>query len=107
MSPEFYAIAAALVGIMGSARLVRLIVNDSYPPVVWLRIKWDDKTHKSLWNKLMHCPWCLSPYTTAVVLAWYLLSDGWARDAWWIFNGWLAASYVASWVVFHDEDGSE
>jgi hypothetical protein len=108
MRPEFIAVAAALVGVLGTARFVRLVTADEFPPTEWLRLKWAVLVGEK-WGKLLNCLWCFSPYATAVNLAWFLLSDGsefW-RFAWWVANGWLAASYAASWLVFHDEDGSE
>lgn len=101
MNHEFVVVVAAIVGVLGTARLTRLIVADSYPPSVWLRIKWDTLTHDGPWSKLVHCAYCASPYIAAPNLAWAVLSD--LHWSWWIFNGWLAASYVASLVVFWDE----
>lgn len=101
-SPLVTLILASIVGIVGGARLTRLIVDDAYPPVVKFRAWWDGRTEESLWNKLFHCPWCLGPWVIAVVIL-----SGWLSHlhiAWWVFWGWLAASYVASWIVFHDED---
>lgn len=92
---------AAVVGTLGSARLTRLMVADSYPPSVKLRIWWKDKV-KNLWEPLLTCPWCFAPYVVAINLAVAYLSN--LHTAWWLVNGWLAASYVASWIVFHDED---
>lgn len=102
MRPEFVYVAAAVVGILSAGRLVRLFVEDSYPPSIWLRTKWDTITHDGPWSKLAHCPWCAGPYPAAAILAWGYLSD--LHWSWWLFNGWLAGSYVASWIVFHDED---
>lgn len=101
MSPEFVYVAAALVGVLGSARIVRLVTSEDFPPAVWLRIKWDGWTNDGPWSKLGHCLWCLSPYVVAPNLAWALLSD--LHWTWWVFNGWLAASYVASIIVYFDE----
>ena len=93
---------AALVGILSSARLTRLLTQDVWPPVVWLRIKWDDWTEDyGDWNKLFHCHWCMGPWTTAVIGAW-----GWASNlhwTWWAFNIWLAAAYLNSMIVERDE----
>ena len=93
-----------IVGVIASGRITRLIVNDDYPPIVKFRIWWDNHV-TGLWNKLMHCPWCLGPWVTLVVgfLAW--LTDYYGvQIGWWIVFGWLAASYATSWVVYHDED---
>jgi len=103
----FVIIAAVAVGVLGSARVVRLITADKFPPVVRFRIWWDAHTERTPgegWNLLAHCLWCLAPWVVAADLAWALLSD--LQAAWWVVNGWMAASYVASWLVFHDEDGS-
>lgn len=102
MRPEFIIVAAVVVGVVGTARLVRLVTSDTFPPTVWWRIKWAEITNDNEWSKLFSCLWCFSPYVTAANLAWALLSD--LHWAWWVFNGWMAASYVASWLVFHDED---
>jgi len=93
--------AAVVVGILSVARLTRLVTQDSFPPAVWLRVKWDDITDGSGWNTLLHCHWCLAPWLTIPVGLW-----GWLTDlhwSWWAFNGWLAAAYVASMVVERDE----
>lgn len=104
MSATFIAIAAVIVGVVGTARIVRLVTADEFPPTEWLRTQFLARVGER-WGKLLNCLWCFSPYATAVTLAWWLLSDGsefW-RWAWWIFYGWLAASYAASWLVYHDE----
>lgn len=98
-------VAAAIVGVLACGRMVRLITADKWPPVVAFRIWWDSKTERDDgegWNLLFHCLWCLAPWVVAADLAWALLSD--LQVAWWIVNGWLAASYATSWVVYHDED---
>lgn len=96
----FYA-AAILVGIISTARLTRLITQDEFPPSVWFRIKWDNATDGSSWNTLFHCHWCLAPWLVIPVAAWAWFSD--FHIAWWILNGWLAASYLVSIVVEKDE----
>jgi hypothetical protein len=102
VNPHFYYVAAAVVGILAAGRITRLITADSFPPAVKFRMWWDDRTDGTLWNPLFHCPWCFAPYASAAVLAWALLSN--FHWTWWVFNGWLAGSYIVSWVVFHDED---
>jgi hypothetical protein len=94
-------VAAVVVGILSAARITRLITQDSYPPAAWIRRKWDDLTDDGQWSTLVHCHWCFAPWATALVMAWGLLTD--FQTAWWIFNGWLAASYLASMVVERDE----
>ena len=102
MSREFVIIAAVVVGVVATARFTRLVVSDSFPPIVRIRMGWDRLTRDGSWSELAHCPWCFAPYATAANLAAAILSD--LHPAWWIVNGWLAASYAASWIVFHDED---
>jgi hypothetical protein len=94
-------IGAVVVGTMSAARLTRLLTQDSFPPVVWFRMKWDDRTHESGWNILFHCHWCLSAWMVLPILLWGWLSD--LHVSWWIFNGWLAAAYAAAMIVERDE----
>lgn len=100
-------VLAVVVGIISVARTARLIVWDEYPPTVWLRIKWDDWTHRSAWNKLLHCQFCLTPYLTAGLFIWYLIAERNGSDLglaiWWIANGIWAASYLAAIVVAYDQ----
>lgn len=93
--------AAIVVGVLSIGRIVRLVTQDSFPPSVWLRIKWDNLTDESGWNPLLHCHWCLAPWIVAPIGAWALLSD--FHISWWLFNGWLAISYGASMIVERDE----
>lgn len=95
-------VAAVVVGILASARFTRLVVADKFPPSMWVRMKFAEITKDGSWSTLVQCPWCFAPYVVAADLAWALLSN--TDTVWWIVNGWLAASYAASWVVYHDED---
>lgn len=92
---------AAFVWIVSSARITRLITQDSFPPVVWLRIKWDDKTDGNGWNVLFHCHWCMSFWVTAIIGGWGYLSN--LHWTWWIANITLAASYLSAMTVERDE----
>jgi hypothetical protein len=96
-------LAAAVVGVLSAARITRLVVADTFPPSARLRMAYDKVTGDSEWSTLVHCPWCFGPWASAIVLAWGLLTD--FHTPWWVFNGWLGGSYIASWIVFHDEDG--
>ena len=40
MQVEIETIAAFLVGVIATGRLTRLVVDDDWPPVVWLREKY-------------------------------------------------------------------
>jgi hypothetical protein len=92
---------AVVVGILSAGRLTRLITQDTFPPAVWFRMKWDDWTDDTAWNPLFHCHWCLSPWLTLPIGLWGWLTD--LHIAWWVFNGWLAAAYVVAMVVERDE----
>lgn len=101
---EFTVLAA--VFIVASARITRLIVADTFPPSVKLRIWYEDRASGG-WESLLSCPWCFG-FWAVVANA----GAGWAAhaiaspvwSAWAILNGLLAASYVVSYLVFHDED---
>lgn len=97
--------AAALIGVVGVARLTRLITSDSWPPAEWFRVAFANWTRHGSWSVLVTCPFCAAPYVAAAALAWALLSDldGWDGWAWWVFWGWLAGSYAASMIVVRDE----
>ena len=93
-------IAAIVAGTLGTARATRLVVDDDYPPVVWLRDAWRRLTNDGPWATLVDCAFCAAPYLAAANLAWAILSD--LHPAWWIVNTWLAVAYLAAIVVVHD-----
>lgn len=95
---------ATAVYVLGSARITRLFVHDIYPPVAWIRMKWDDLTDGSGWNALFHCHWCFAPYVTVVTAAVFALGlvVPWVAWTWWIGMGILSASYLAAMVVERD-----
>lgn len=92
-------VLAAIVGVVGVARLTRLVVDDDFPPVVWLRTLYLSHTSAS-WGVLVSCPFCVAPYFGALALAWAEVSH--LHWTWWVFWGWLAGSYVASMIVVRD-----
>lgn len=100
---------AGLLVIVAAARLTRLVTQDSYPPVAWLRSKWDDATADSDWNVLLHCHWCLAPWMVLPLwlATYFALADHRPEfEVWhllWLFIGWMALSYPASWIVNNDE----
>lgn len=95
-------IAAFVIGALGSARVARLIGFDTYPPIAWLRSKWDAWTEHSEWNKLVHCPYCSTPYIAAANLTWAYCTE--LQTAWWITNILLAGAYAAAYFVVYDGD---
>ncbi|ALY10551.1 hypothetical protein FDH86_gp016 [Arthrobacter phage Tank] len=94
-------IIAFIVGSLSAGRITRLLTQDSFPPIAWLRIKWDDKTDGSSWNILFHCHWCMSMWVTIPIGLWAWLSN--LHPSWWVFNAIMAASYVAPMIVERDE----
>jgi hypothetical protein len=98
---ELVVAAAASVGVVAAARLTRLVTKDHWPPMSWVRRKYVEATRGTEWSVLAECPFCVAPYVVAADLAWALRSD--LDRPWWVVNGWLAASYAASWIVVRDD----
>jgi hypothetical protein len=98
-------LAAIIVGIVGVARLTRVIVHDDFPPAVWWRIKWSTWTKDGPWAKLFLCWWCLSFWVALFCIGWFLLGDvhPFFLWSWWIFWGALAGSYLATMLIVRDE----
>lgn len=94
-------LAVGLVGVIGTARLVRLLVFDTYPPSVWARVTWDRITRDGPWSTLVHCGYCAAPWITVISIAWAWWSD--FHWTWWLFYGWLTISYLAAIIVSYDE----
>lgn len=118
VSPEFYWIAVTLVTIVSAARLTRLLVFDKFPPIKWVRDRYEDKTDGSGWQLLALCGYCMSFWVTALVVL-----TGWVcgvygdepgpnrsdvdTTGWWLVNGIFAASYLAAVFMAHDGDESD
>lgn len=107
-------VAAAVVGTVSVARLTRLATHDTFPPALWLRLRWLSATEgrggwREGWARLADCPFCMAPWLAIPILLWAVLawpSGGWIT-AWWLVNGWLAGSYLASMIVLRDEPPEE
>jgi hypothetical protein len=98
---NFHWVAAAVLTVLATARITRLIVWDTYPPSVWLRIQWDKHTNDS-WGELVHCGYCAGVYVAAAVVL-----SGWLSDwhtAWWIVTGVLSAAYLGAITMAYDGD---
>lgn len=110
-------LVAFLLAVIGTARVTRLIVHDSYPPIERLRIgflRWASRTpRRGPWSPLMTCPFCAAPYIAAVVLAAAVLADVWSPDLgtvngwWWLLAVWASVSYLAAMLVVRDEPYDE
>lgn len=106
--------AFAVVVILASARLTRLVTFDHFPPVKWVREKYIEATDGSDWQLLGFCPYCASFWVTLAVLgsgvavgATDLPDLGVLAQAWWILMGSLGASYLAAMVMVHDGDDED
>lgn len=118
MSIEFYWVAVVATTVLSSARITRLLNFDKFPPIKYLRDKYENKTDGTDWVWLTMCGYCMGIWTTALVFglglwasvygdpmsrpdnAWYFLT-------WWILNGYLAMSYLAGSYVARDGSGAD
>lgn len=95
----------AVVFIVGSARVTRLIVADTFPPSAHLRAWYEGKASGG-WETLLMCPFCFSFWVVlanaATGWAAHALGPGWFM-AWFIGNFIFAASYFAAIFVHFDE----
>lgn len=104
---EYLFTIALIVGVLAVTRVVRLIVDDSYPPVEKFR-QWYVAKVPERWGTLVECPWCAAPYVAAPAVAWFAAlvarpSWTWLVWTWWIVNGWAAVSWLASFLTLRDE----
>lgn len=99
---EFQWVCAAVISVVSTARITRLVTWDTFPPSVWLRTKWDQWTHDGAWSTLVHCGYCFGLWAGAFVVGWGYLSD--FHWTWWLFNGWMTVGYMASMVMAFDGD---
>ena len=104
---HFTLIAAVIVGILSVARTARLIGFDEYPPMEYLRNKWDERYGTEGWGKLIHCPFCSAPYLMAGMALWFALSYTYGGEVgvviWWVANAIWGLSYVSSILVAYDQ----
>lgn len=99
MPVDLTTIVAFLIGTIATARAVRLIVDDDWPPVVWLREKYVLSVPED-WAELVTCPFCVAPW-----IAMPNLALAWASDLawyWWIPNLWFAVAYLAAMLNVRD-----
>lgn len=125
-------LVAFVLGVLATARLVRLVVHDQWPPILEARLflmnwfiqredrarergdadrrRWDPRYLLRFgWMPVITCPFCFAPYAAAVVLAITIAVGIWSPDLgtltgwWWVLAVWAAGSYLASIVVVYDE----
>lgn len=118
MTP-FEWIAVAVVVVLSSARLTRLVTFDHFPPIKWLREKYATATDGSDWQLLAYCGYCASFWVTLAVVIWADLAgvfDGrtaWGTDGdlatpiWFLVNGIFGGSYLAAIVMAFDGDSGD
>lgn len=105
IGPWWFLFAIAVI-VLGSGRVTRLLVHDSFPPAAWLRQQWFNLTKdKGDWHLLAVCWWCAGPWVTLFCLGWFMLgfTAVWIAWSWWLFWGWMSLSYLVSMVVARDE----
>jgi hypothetical protein len=75
------------------------VVADTWPPAV-ATVSWLKRRLPPAWGHGLDCPYCAAPWACAAVglpvAVWGL------TPAWWAVCGWLAAAYVAAWIVRAD-----
>lgn len=118
VTPETYRVyetlAFAVIAVLSAARITRLLTFDAFPPIKWLREKYEDATDGSPWQTIAYCPWCMGFWVMAALTVWaYAVGVvGPDRDAttaqavWWGVNWIFGGSYVASMVMVRDGDDS-
>ena len=99
-------VLAIITGVLAVCRVVRLIVDDDYPPVLWAKKRYIAKVGQP-WSDVVECPWCCAPYVAAPAVAWFAACVAleewvWLVWAWWIVNAWAAVSWVAGFVSLRD-----
>lgn len=97
---------AVVVGTLAVARMVRLVVDDDWPPMVRARERYVNRV-SAAWQPLVECPWCVSVYFALPAVLWFASVVAWPdvewnRTLWWIVNGWLAVAWAAAWINLRD-----
>lgn len=95
-----FGLFVAVVGVIGTARVTKLLTEDMWPPVHWLRSRWLTYWGESGWAELFICPFCMSVWVAAANMG-----IGYATNwpLWWLLvNGWLTVAYVAAMIVARD-----
>jgi len=109
----WHLLIAVVVGVVGAARLTRVLTYDDYPPSIAVRVWWQKVTKDGPWAKLVSCPWCAGPWITLIMIVSFIVAALLYRDAawvltlWWLFWGWLCLSYWVSQYVHFDEGKDE
>lgn len=102
---EFHWVAAAAILVMSAGRITRLLNVDKFPPIRWVRERFENATDGSDWQLLTICVYCMSFWVVLALGAWGYLTD-W-QEAWWVINGLFAASYATGILVALDKGEGE
>lgn len=94
-----YWAAAFVIGSLAVARVTRLIVDDDFPPTMWLRRTYVSHTSEA-WGKLVECPFCFSFWLAAADTGWAFGTK--LHWTWWLVNLIFAGAYVAAMVTVRD-----
>jgi hypothetical protein len=76
-----------------------LLVDDEYPPTMWLRERYVAHA-PAAWHNLAECPWCMAPYIVLGDMAW-----AWGTGlhwTWWFGNIWAAVSWLVGFLNVRD-----
>jgi hypothetical protein len=95
----FVLICAFIVGVLAVTRMTRLLVDDDFPPTLWLRKEYLRRTNEA-WGLLVECPWCMSVWVTLIDLGWAWISD--LHWTWWLANTWFAVAWLAAFLNLRD-----
>lgn len=102
----FPLLLAIAVGVLAVARAVRLVVDDSWPPIKRAREWYVDRASVD-WQPLVECPWCVSVYFSLPAVLWFASLVAWPHAEWnlwlwWILNGWAALSWAVAYLCLRD-----
>lgn len=92
-------ITGLVVASIATGRIVRLVVDDDWPPIVWAR-NWYVRRVPDNWAELVVCPFCVAPYVAAINMSWAFLSG--MDTLWWFANTLAAVAYLAAIVNVRD-----
>lgn len=90
---------AFVVGVLGAARLTRLVTEDDFPPMMAMRDAVDNRL-PAKWAKLVHCPFCFGFWAALLNLTAAWFSE--LHPVWWFINLAFGSSYIVAWLVFND-----
>jgi hypothetical protein len=90
---DLTSIVAFLIGSLAVGRLARLVVDDDFPPVVWLRGWWIRSVPES-WGELVACAFCVAFWFALADVFWAFISE--LHWTWWFFNATFASAYLGA-----------